>query len=65
VIDGIEAGNTARPSALPLKAGRHELVLRKEGFIDLRETIMVAPGDTVHRKIRMMPANTSTDTVAR
>ena len=57
-MDGKPAGST--PLAVPLSAGRHEVVLKQAGFSEHRETLDVAAGaevtDEVAGNIRMWAA---------
>ncbi|MBD3316299.1 MAG: protein kinase [Chitinivibrionales bacterium] len=63
VIDGIRAGNTAKTSLIPLRPGRHHLVLSKKGFVDYSDHISVTAGDTVYQRIRMKSAPALIDTI--
>jgi serine/threonine-protein kinase len=66
VIDGIEAGNTAKSSLIALTPGTHRLGLVKQGFADYHDSFTVTTGDTIYRRIRMEPVpTTTTDALAR
>jgi serine/threonine protein kinase len=53
IVDGIEVGNTGVLQPLAVQAGSHALLLRKEGFQDVRTALTIEPGDTLVRRIRL------------
>ena len=52
-IDGIERGMTPRTNSIYLSAGIHEIILRKAGFADHKNSIIVTSSDTLNMRIRL------------
>lgn len=52
-IDGIERGMTPRTNSIYLPAGIHELILKKAGFADHKNSINITSSDTLNMRIRL------------
>jgi hypothetical protein len=52
-IDGAPAGVTPLPGSIPLRPGRHELVLAKAGYKTVRRPFTVAAGERKPFSIRL------------
>jgi len=54
LVDDEPAGTSPLPGAVPLKAGGHRLVVRKEGFETYDKTVQVAAGDSTSVEVLLV-----------
>lgn len=57
VIDGLERGVTPRTRNIALSPGEHQFELKKAGFTDYREKVVIKSCDTLELRIKMTSAD--------
>ncbi|MBD3346456.1 MAG: protein kinase [Chitinivibrionales bacterium] len=53
-VDGVERGETPRNEIIPLAPGKHDILLRKDGFFDFQDSIIVETFDTTNKMVKMV-----------
>jgi len=53
-VDG-ELATAVTPTIIPVSSGEHFVILRKSGFADFEQTLIVAPLETATLRVEMIP----------
>lgn len=61
VISGEEVGETPFIAPVPIDVGRQEVVLKKEGFVEVKKTVDVARGKAAEVTFKLEPIKKATD----